>query len=249
MNLYFIITMAGFGSRFRDAGYSCPKYRIVVKSKTLFAWAMLSLQPWFQEATFVFVMRRDDKAELFVRNECERLGVKIGDLVSLDAPTNGQATTAMLALDRCRGAGAVAIYNIDTHLTPGIMQLPASTENTAGFIPAFRASGTHWSFVALGQEDRVQAVAEKRRISPFATVGLYWFSSGDLFRESYFATFPEGLLPESLREAYVAPMYQHLLDRKLSVRSCILPSAAVQALGTPLEVEDFARSDYNLPTR
>ena len=38
-----IITMAGLGSRFRKAGYYCPKYMIEAKGKTLFDWSMDSL--------------------------------------------------------------------------------------------------------------------------------------------------------------------------------------------------------------
>lgn len=38
-----IITMAGLGSRFRRAGYNCPKYMIEAKGKTLFDWSMDSL--------------------------------------------------------------------------------------------------------------------------------------------------------------------------------------------------------------
>ena len=38
-----IITMAGLGSRFRKAGYECPKYMIEAKGKTLFEWSMGSL--------------------------------------------------------------------------------------------------------------------------------------------------------------------------------------------------------------
>ena len=38
-----IITMAGLGSRFRKAGYNCPKYMIEAKGKTLFDWSMDSL--------------------------------------------------------------------------------------------------------------------------------------------------------------------------------------------------------------
>lgn len=38
-----IITMAGLGSRFKKAGYNCPKYMIEAKGKTLFDWSMDSL--------------------------------------------------------------------------------------------------------------------------------------------------------------------------------------------------------------
>ncbi len=38
-----VITMAGSGTRFKNAGYSMPKYQITVHGKTLFEWSMESL--------------------------------------------------------------------------------------------------------------------------------------------------------------------------------------------------------------
>ena len=35
-----VITMGGLGKRFREVGYSIPKYMIEVRGKTLFEWSM-----------------------------------------------------------------------------------------------------------------------------------------------------------------------------------------------------------------
>nr|MDQ2660202.1 hypothetical protein [Verrucomicrobiota bacterium] len=94
MSLHFIITMAGFGTRFREAGYAYPKYQIVVKGRTLFSWALLSLRPWFGSAQFSFVVRRADDARSFILEECAQLGLDLAGLTELDETTNGQATSA-----------------------------------------------------------------------------------------------------------------------------------------------------------
>jgi len=247
MSIHFVITMAGFGNRFREAGYTQPKYEIVVKSRSLFWWALLSLRSWFAEGRFLFVVRRADNAADFIRAECESLGIHQFELISLDSPTDGQATTALLACDRCEADVPLAIYNIDTHMVPGAFELPRSSEQTAGFIPAFRAHGSHWSFVALDANGVVQQIAEKERISEFATAGLYWFRSATTYRESYRATYSSGNVKGSPQECYVAPVYQHLLDRGLIIRSAILAPGSVWAMGTPKEVDQFARSDYDSP--
>lgn len=247
MTQQFIITMAGFGTRFREAGYTCPKYQIVVKGRTLFSWAMLSLHSWFDCGDFFFVVRRADEADTFIRNECAELGITCAGLILLDQPTNGQATSALLALDGCGPELPVAIYNIDTHITPGAFEMPPAVRNY-GFVPAFRAEGSHWSFVALRPDSSVERITEKERISEFATVGLYWFRSAMVYRECYAATYPEASVPAALREAYVAPVYQHLLEKRLSVSSTILPRDCVHALGTPAEVDAFAKSGYCLRT-
>ena len=50
-----IITMAGLGSRFRKAGYNCPKYMIEAKGKTLFDWSMDSLVGYNKKYQNIFL--------------------------------------------------------------------------------------------------------------------------------------------------------------------------------------------------
>src|ERR1700759_4450830 len=72
-----IITMAGFGRRFLDAGYKVPKYRIVVHERSLFSWAMLSLAQFIEAGTdFVFVARAADEAETFIREQAAALNIR-----------------------------------------------------------------------------------------------------------------------------------------------------------------------------
>ena len=53
-----VVSMAGLGSRFARVGYKQPKYKIVVKSKTLFEWSMLSMKDFFDNH-FVFACLDD----------------------------------------------------------------------------------------------------------------------------------------------------------------------------------------------
>lgn len=45
-----VITMGGIGARFRARGYTVPKYMIEAKGKTLFEWAMESLEGFKKNA-------------------------------------------------------------------------------------------------------------------------------------------------------------------------------------------------------
>ena len=54
-----LITMAGRGQRFRDAGYDVPKFAIEVHGRSLFAWSLMSLSSWLLAgARVVFVGSR-----------------------------------------------------------------------------------------------------------------------------------------------------------------------------------------------
>jgi dTDP-glucose pyrophosphorylase len=233
-----IVTMAGFGRRFLDAGYTVPKYRIDVHGRSLFSWAMLSLRGFIEAgAPFVFAVRADDDAGEFIRSEARSLGIQGVEIVQLLEPTDGQATTAMLARPALADtAKPIFIYNIDTFVHPSA--LPASAVKGDGWIPCFSAEGDAWSFAAADSSGRVSEVREKIRISPHATVGLYWFSSFDLYADTYARHYSD---PKNLEkgERYVAPLYNSIIAQGLPVYLHDVPTSAVIPLGVPAEVERF----------
>jgi dTDP-glucose pyrophosphorylase len=233
------ITMAGRGQRFRDAGYDVPKYEIEVRGRTLFRWAMASLRSWTDAgARFVFLARAEDRADAFIARECEAEGIGSFEVVAVEGTTDGQATTAMLAAPAVADPAApLAIYNIDTHVHAGAMRVDDARGD--GWIPCFPGAGDAWSFAATGEDGLVTEVREKARISPHATVGLYWFGSFGGYAGLYERHFASG--GDERGERYVAPMYNTLIAEGGEVRIAELDPGAVVPLGTPAEVDAFSR--------
>jgi NDP-sugar pyrophosphorylase family protein len=232
-----VITMAGFGRRFADAGYTVPKYMIEARGHTLFWWSLIGLSHLFADNRFVFVVRAADAASQFIRSACREIGVTDYTLVELDAPTNGQATTARLALGECASEQPFAIFNIDTHVHPDRLGTPPA--GCDGWIPCFEAPGDHWSFVRLGPDGRAVEVREKKRISPYATIGYYWFRSAQLYADLYDSYYARSSDRLERGEAYVAPLYNELIARDGDVRITRLPTQAVDIMGTPAELKRF----------
>lgn len=236
---HVVITMAGMGSRFRAAGYQVPKYRVLARGRPLFDWSIESLSSFIAAGSaFTFILQRADAAADFVVERARALGVADVRIVEIDGLTDGQATTALLAeptiADR---AAPIVIYNIDTYVDPA--DLPAAAVRGEGWIPCFAAQGDAWSFVALGADGRAVEVREKRRISPHATVGLYYFSSFDLYARLYRDLYDAaGETPEA-GERYVAPMYNALIGQGGAVYIHPVPLESVVPLGTPAEVAAF----------
>jgi dTDP-glucose pyrophosphorylase len=235
-----VITMAGLGLRFRTAGYDVPKFEIVVRGRSLFAWSMESLRSFIDDgASFIFIARRADDATAFIRRETSSLGIQHHTVIEIDASTDGQATTALLAEPAVHHADApVLVYNIDTHVDPRF--LPADRARGAGWIPCFPGKGSAWSFARADETGQVREVREKVRISEHATVGLYWFSSFRLYRETY-ARHYDGAMQAEAGERYIAPLYNDLISRNLPVYLHDIPESAVIPLGTPAEVDRFAQ--------
>lgn len=233
-----IVTMAGVGRRFQEAGYQQPKYRIEAAGKSLFRWSQQSLAGWARQGSrFLYLTRAGEDTASFLAAECRALGIRDWAEVAVEGSTPGQASTARLAADQLRDHRApVAIFNIDTYVCPEA--LDPSGVRGAGWIPCFEAPGEHWSFARVDPEDRVLEVREKRRISPHATVGFYWFESFEVFEQAYRATYLEADRREA-GERYVAPLYNHLIQQG---RTCFLgrvPAEGVACFGTPDELEAF----------
>ena len=238
-----VITMAGLGTRFKKAGYAVPKYEIPVHGRTLFAWSMESLKGFDgPDNDYYFIVRRADDAASFIKGEWERLG---GDrdrirVIELDEMTDGQATTAMLAAPYWKKEDSLLIYNIDTYVEAGCMK-SADIEGD-GFIPCFNAPGDHWSFVALDDKGDAISVREKDRISDNCTLGAYYFKTCALYERMYKEYYGSGANMEK-GEKYVAPLYNHMISQGMKVRISLVDAKCVHVLGTPEELEVFAKED------
>lgn len=237
-----IITMAGLGKRFRDAGYKVPKYCIDAHGKTLFDWSLLSLRNFIQEgASFFFIVRAEDQAVAFIRQHAAQLGIRDVRILELDHLTDGQATSAMLAAPLIEDSKSpILVYNIDTFVHPD--SLPADAARGDGWVPCFPGKGEGWSFAAATPDKKITEIREKVRISPHATIGLYWFSSLDLYRKVYADYYSDTTRIEK-GEKYIAPMYNHIIQSNGPVYLHEVPFDAVIPLGTPAEVDLFLQRE------
>jgi len=233
-----IITMAGAGSRFRQAGYRVPKYEITARGRTLFAWSMESLRSFIDAGCpFYFVARTEDKAEDFIARECGTLGIPQFKVLTLDEMTDGQATTALLVESAWRSVSdPVAIYNIDTYVESEAMSIRQIRGQ--GWIPCFAGEGDKWSFAAADENGRVSELREKKRISPHATLGLYWFDSFARYADAYRRYYSRPGRVEA-SERYIAPLYNQLISDGAEVYIHSVPADRVFPLGTPEDVRTF----------
>lgn len=235
--MVMIITMAGLGSRFRKAGYDRPKYMIEAKGKTLFEWSMDSLLGYnAQVSKYVFVVRKEDGAGDFIREQCAGYGIEDVDLIELEEMTDGQATTCMKAIPCCDPEESIMVYNIDTYIEP--YELKYEEISGEGHIPCFHASGDHWSFARLDEAGRVVEVREKERISDNCTLGAYYFSSAGLYAGLYEEYYKD---PDNVErnEKYIAPLYNLMVKKGLPVTISVVDPDKVHVLGTPEELEIF----------
>jgi len=241
--LTIVITMAGAGNRFKDAGYTMPKYEIPAHGNTLFEWAFSSLTGFFEySGQIIFVVLKENNAVPFIRTAMKKYEEKCPywDILTIDKITDGQATTVYLARNKWKRENGLLIYNIDTYVEPGIMTFQQIHGD--GFIPCFNGAGDHWSFVKLDDTGKAVEVREKERISDNCTVGAYYFKSCALYEriyEEYYINTTQNL---NLKEKYVAPLYNQLIKQGGKVYISTISTDVVHVLGTPEELNEFITS-------
>ncbi len=233
-----IITMAGLGSRFKKAGYNCPKYMIKSKGRTLFEWSMESLIGYNKHVSkYIFVVRKEDNSYDFIKEKMGNYGINDVEIVSIDYLTDGQASTCMLAIPYCNPDDAILVYNIDTYVEPNEMKYEDIYGD--GHIPCFHADGDHWSFVKLNKDGMAIEVREKERISDICTLGAYYFSSARLYKKMYEEYYENS--EKDRNEKYIAPLYNLMIKKGLLVTISIIDHEKVHVLGTPEELDCFNR--------
>lgn len=231
-----VVPMAGAGSRFTRAGYRVPKYLIEVNGKSLLEYSLMGLP--LEKAKKVYFVTLDEHANDYDLQTtiAGLLGSTLFQIVRIPAKTGGQAETVMACKEQINNNNDLIIFNIDTFYQSSsqFSLLADSRRKHDGFLGAFKAEGTQWSFAKTDPDGFVVETAEKVRISDNALTGLYHFSQG-----SDFVAACSHFMASNTRfanEYYVAPMYNFLIKRG---RRYVLDHVdRFVPLGTPEDIAD-----------
>jgi NDP-sugar pyrophosphorylase family protein len=231
-----VIPMAGRGKRFAECGFKAPKPLIPVLGKPMYSWAVDGL-PLDSSSRLIFICLRehleDTALETDIQNRYSRFSPQI---ISLNQVTEGQACTVLTSRERVDTNEDLLIFNADTYCPTTLKHALANFSRPVdGVLDVFRGKGDHWSFALADQEGRVLETAEKRRISEWATTGLYYFRKG-----SDFVLHAESMIRSGERsngEFYVAPVYNRMIAAGADIR--INPIEQIWVLGTPEELRIF----------
>jgi len=236
-----IVPMAGRGSRFADVGFSIPKPLIPVRGRPMYTWAIDSLPTRLAKRLIFVCLAEHLSQRALARDIDERYRSFNPVVLALSEVTQGQACTVLTARDLVDTSEPLVIFNADTYVRSDFEQRLRTLEaDVAGILGVFRAAGDKWSFAKTDASGRVVETAEKRRISEWASTGLYYFARGcDFVRHA------DAMIAAEERvngEFYVAPVYNRLIGSGMRVEIDV--AREVWALGTP---EDLARFEADYP--
>lgn len=240
-----IFAMAGLSKRFADAGYTIPKYMLSLHNKSVFYYVVSGFRRYFGVYEFIFAYRNVNDTKHFIKAQCEMMNLCHYQSVLIPHPTQGQAQSVYLALCALNVSDdeSILIFNIDTFMTDFTLPSAFDLEKIDGYLEVFRADGTQWSFVLPKDENlcSVAQTAEKDRISPLCSSGLYYFRKCGDFKAIF-----ESMLKNnatSKGEYYIAPMYNALIAQGKDIRYNEIDSGKLIFCGTPKEYENLKRKE------
>lgn len=233
--MIIVIPMAGASSRFTNVGMA-PKYTLKTRPfKTLFDEALSSFTPWFKSATFL-IITKDTYAHDFAEAHAKNLGIEDLRVVNLDFLTKGQAETVYLGLkdaDLLDRDDELMIFNIDS--VRHNLSLP-DDEIWDSLFDAFYDENAlpKWSFCKVDKNGNITKTAEKRKISPWCSTGLYVFRSVGIYVGAY-----TDAIENTSYNYYIAPLYNFL--KGFTNKLLVCPREDVDFAGTPEEYKQFIK--------
>jgi NDP-sugar pyrophosphorylase family protein len=230
-----IIPLAGYGSRFLDAGYELPKPLIKIQDKSMIEVVLDNIN---MDGDYIFICRKDHMIKYDLNMFFQKL--KPGcTVISIDHVTEGAANTVLLAKKYIDNDDELLIANSDQWVDWNSKHFLSfiHRKNADGCILTFYASNPKWSFVKLDNHDHVIELAEKKVISNIATTGIYYYKHG-----RFFVSAAENMIKKNIRinnEYYVAPTYNELILENKKI--LVYPVAEMCGLGTPEDLDVFLK--------
>lgn len=201
-----VIPMAGESQRFKKIGFTKPKWTIQIGKQTMFELALQSITPLRQtnEKIVLVVHERDrfDLLEIMSRIQVENI-----QIITLNHSTSGQAETVLLGLKQIQTNEfeRLVVWCSDSVINNLSFEYKAIVSN---HIVLAKMPGDQWSFAKVSGNEVIKT-AEKKRISPLASIGLYFFQSINEYLDLDISNDFE------LGESYIAPLYNQLIEKKI----------------------------------
>lgn len=232
-----VIPMAGAGSRFRKAGYANIKPLIDVKGRPMIQRVVQNLNLMSHH---ILICQQAHIQEYHLDSVLPWL-MQPGqtcEIKAVDGLSEGAACTILSVADLIDNDAPLIIANSDQFVEGSMTAFMYKMQSEAvdGGLLVFRGTeDPKWSYAKLNAEGWVSDIQEKKVISEWATVGIYYWKRG-----SDFVRYTRQMIEKNIRvnnEFYVAPVYNEAIadGKKIAVFEC----NKMWGLGTPEDLEIF----------
>lgn len=231
--MLLIIPMAGRGSRFANEGYQIPKPLIDVAGKPMLYHAFQSVRdvPYHK---VVFIALKEHELTYGVHQLIKEQVVNEFELILLDDVTEGQLCTVLMASHCFQPNQSILIAASDSYINSDIAN-DIKTSHADGIISVINLPGEQWSFAKTNETGRVIEVAEKNRISDYASTGIYYFKDAKRFEQEARQMIQNKETTKG--EYYIMPLYNKLIAEGEIIE--LSHARAMWDMGTPEAKQKF----------
>jgi dTDP-glucose pyrophosphorylase len=178
-----LFTGLGFKDPFLISGYKLPK-NLQVNNGDINI--LKAIECYSSDIQNTQVILGKSECDLFKTDEIIAKRHPEVSIVKLDRPTRGSLVTAILGLNNLDLSQPLVIAPTDsfysTNISKEIQNLIHLDVNCGVLI--VKDQDPRWSYVTLNKLMEVTAIREKNIISDFATIGIFYFKSAEIFLQS-----------------------------------------------------------------
>ena len=233
-----IIPIGGSGRRFSDDNYILPKPLIKSLGKSIIFWNLENLNVDSSD-TIHIVYRKDFDFYNFrdlIENKFPNLKIKF---IVIENDTRGASETVLYALNSMSGidlAETTLVVDSDNFYKEDIVNTCKLSRESAIFYTIDKSESPIFSYITKDELDVVTSIKEKDKISDFACVGAYCFSSGNLLMDSIKRVLIKG--DRERNEYYISDVYKNMIDSGEVVKAREIKDFI--CLGTPNQLKSFS---------
>jgi dTDP-glucose pyrophosphorylase len=240
--LNIVIPMAGLGSRFADSGYDVPKPLIPVHGKPMIQIVIDNLTP-VREHRFIFICQNQHILDYDLEALLQSYAGDNALVFGIDGVTEGQVCSVLIAKEAIDDDQPLMTANSDQFIDFDINDYLADMESRQldGLIMTMKSDHPKWSYAKTDAAGMVLETAEKKVISPDATVGIYNFRHG-----SDLVAAAEQMIADDVRvnnEFYTCPCFNYLIrnGRRVGIYGIGEEYAGMYGLGIPSDLDFFIK--------
>jgi UDP-N-acetylglucosamine diphosphorylase / glucose-1-phosphate thymidylyltransferase / UDP-N-acetylgalactosamine diphosphorylase / glucosamine-1-phosphate N-acetyltransferase / galactosamine-1-phosphate N-acetyltransferase len=233
-----VVPMAGAGSRFINAGYKKPKPFIDILGKPMIKRVLENLN--YEDANYIFILRQEhtkDNQEVLddIKQNCN------ATFIYIDKLTEGAACTVLFAHKLINNDHPLLIANSDQIVDICIKDYinNALDRKLDGSILTFEDNEPKWSYAKVDKDNLVTEVKEKKVISNYATVGIYFYTKGMDFVNSSIDMIVNN--DRVNNEFYVCPVYNYLIKQKGKIGIYNIKKYQMHGTGTPNDLNKYIK--------
>lgn len=222
MSWQTVIAAAGDdNASFQESGIELPKNLIPFKKNTILGTA---IQSYSHSDYTTHVVIRSEEADKWGTDQIISDYINEIKFYKIPRATRGALCSAAMTLDNLKNGIPLIVAAGDSYIKGDLKQIIRFfiSENAAAGTLLFQDSNPRWSFARVGRNSRILEMAEKSAISHYASTGLFYFRSPELFMRA-----TEWVLKENMHtngEFYLSSALNYLIMNGESVLGVELPS-------------------------